>query len=265
VRAESLPLGARAGNGGAGLQPSVLRVVGWFVSVLMIAAALLPLAPRLAASNAAMTLEVAGDLERVSADAVRLAVSGRLNTGFYDLDLAVVKNAVEALPWIARARVERAWPSSVRVHVWEHRAVARWGDRALLSSEDVVFAPDTIPADLAGLPRLAGPEGQQAVVRAAFTALQAQLAETPFAPAHLTQNARGEWTAYTADGLELRLGRGAPTDAVATLAGPVRSALEGRLQEVTYVDLHYFNGFAVGWRQPLGGDARSPAAEVRRE
>ena len=248
-----------------GVSSPTLRVVGWCLAVLLIAAALLPLVPRLAASQAAMTLEVSGELRRLDADAVRLAVAGRLNRDFYELDLNAVKASVEALPWVARARVERAWPAAVRVHVWEHAAVARWGDRALLSAEDVVFVPDAIDADLAALPRLVGPDGQQAVVREAFAALRERLADTPFVPERLAQNARGEWTAWTADGLEMRLGRGAPTDAVATLAGPVRSALEGRLQEVTYVDLHYINGFAVGWREPGPDAARSPGAEVRRE
>jgi len=248
-----------------GVQSSVLRVVGWCLAVLLIAAALLPLVPRLGAAHAALTLEVSGQLQRVSAETVRLAVAGRLNRDFYELDLGAVKTAVEALPWVARARVERAWPAAVRVHVWEHRAVARWNEQSLLSDADTVFTPAAIDADLEALPRLSGPEGQQAMVREAFEALRAQLADTPFAPVRLTQNARGEWTAFTADGLEMRLGRGAPTDAVAMLSGPVRSALEGRLQEVTYVDLHYINGFAVGWREPVADAARSPGAEVRNE
>lgn len=256
---------ATAGALPDGVQPSTLRVVGWCVAVLLIAAALLPLVPRLGATRAALTLEVSGELRRLDADAVRRAVAGRLNRDFYELDLPAVKAAVEALPWVARARVERAWPAAVRVHVWEHAAVARWGGQALLSAEGVVFTPGAIDADLAGLPQLAGPDGQQAAVRGAFEALRAELAGTPFVPARLAQNARGEWTAWTADGLELRLGRGEPTDAVAMLAGPVRSALAGRLQEVTYVDLHYINGFAVGWREPGPDAARSPGAEVRRE
>jgi cell division protein FtsQ len=257
VRAETLPLG---------VQPAALRVVGWCLAVLLIAAALLPLLPRLGGAQAALTLAVSGELRRIDADAVREAVAGRLNRDFYELDLGAVKAAVEALPWVARARVERAWPAAVRVHVWEHRAVARWGERALVSDTDVVFTPDTIDADLAALPRLEGPVGQQAVVRGAFEALRQQLDDTPFVPARLVQNARGEWTAYTADGLELRLGRGQPTDAVGLLAGPVRSALEGRLQEVTYVDLHYINGFAVGWREPGPDAPRSrDAAEERDE
>lgn len=239
----------------ASVQSPVLRLLGWCTAVLLIAAALLPLVPRLGGPRAALTLEVGGELSRIAPETVRGIVAPRLNKDFYELDLAAVRAAVERQPWVARARVERAWPSTVRVHVQEHRAVARWGERALLSDQDVVFTPDRVPEDLAGAPRLAGPEGQQAVVRQNYAQLRTQLADTPFAPASLEQNARGEWTAKTADGIELRLGRGAPLEAVPRLSGPVRTALEGRLQEVTYVDLHYINGFAVGWREPVGDGA----------
>lgn len=241
----------------ASVQSPVLRLLGWCVAVLLIASALLPLVPRLGGPSQALTLEIGGELSRIEPDAVRGIVAPRLNLDFYEIDLNAVKAAVEALPWVARARVERAWPATVRVHVREHRAVARWGERSLLSDQDAVFTPASIPDDLADAPRLAGPAGQQTAVREAWEGLRAGLADTPFVPVTVEQNARGEWTARTAEGIELRLGRGAPLDAVARLAGPVRTALEGRLQEVTYVDLHYINGFAVGWREPVGDGAGS--------
>jgi cell division protein FtsQ len=167
---------------------------------------------------------------------------------------------------VARARVERIWPATIGVHVAEHRAVARWGDAGLVSDAHVVFVPGVLDAEALALPRLSGPAGRQAEVRAAHAALTDALRDGPFAPVALDLNARGEWTARTAQGVELRLGRGRPIDAVAALNGPVRTALEGRLTEVAYVDLHYINGFAVGWRERVVDD-RSPAerTEERRE
>jgi cell division protein FtsQ len=234
---------------------SLSRTLMWCASLALIAAALLPLVPKLAGAHAPVTLEIAGELSRVEAEQVRHVVSGRLNAEFYALDLGSLKAAVEAMPWVARARVERAWPAAVRVHLWEHQPYARWGEHSLLSTENVVFTPPALDDDVLRLPKLNGPAGQQAAVRAAWEVLSQQLAPTPFAPAGLIENERGEWLATTTDGIELRLGRGTPLDAVARLAGPVRTALEGRLQEVSYVDLHYFNGFAVGWRDDRGGAA----------
>jgi len=217
--------------------------------VMLIAAALLPLAPQLASRDAPLTLEVAGAFTRVRPDAVRLAAAPLLQADFHALDLAAVKRAVETLPWVATARVERAWPGTVRVQVWEHRPYAHWGATALLSEDNVVFRPalDEIPA---GLPALAGPDGREQAVRAMYEELRQRLDGTPFVPSGLALDERGEWTAVAANGIELRLGRGAPLEAAALLAGPVRTALEMRLEEVSYVDLHYVNGFAVGWREP---------------
>ncbi|MGQ0586642.1 MAG: cell division protein FtsQ/DivIB [Gammaproteobacteria bacterium] len=253
MRADAAVAGTAPGT--ANVQGSVLRLLGWCIAVLLIAAALLPLVPRLGSPATALTLEIGGDLDRVPAEAVRALVAPRLDADFYELDLGAVRAAVETLPWVATARVERAWPATVRVHVQEHRAIARWGGKALLSDRDAVFTPPAIPDDLAGLPRLAGPAGQQGAVREAYAGLVAQLADTPFVPVALEQNARGEWAARTGQDIELRLGRGAPLAAVSLLAGPVRTALEGRLQEVTYVDLHYINGFAVGWRESVSDGA----------
>lgn len=241
---------------------SPLRAAGWITVALLIAASLLPLLPRVFASHAALTLEIGGELRQTRPEEIRGAVTGLLNRDFHELDLGAVKDAVEKLPWVAAARVERAWPDAVRIHVVEHVAWARWGETALLSDRNVVFTPDAMDDALLALPRLDGPDREAVTVRAAYEALRAQLGASPFLPARLALNARGEWTAWTADGIELRLGRGTPTAAVAWLSGPVRTALEGRLTEVTYVDLHYVNGFAVGWRERVPpGDAGGPAAD----
>lgn len=245
MRTEAMPTSA---------QPALLRMLGWCVATFLIAGALLPLVPRLTSTGAPLMLEVSGEFERVRPEAVRAALTGQLHVDFYRLDLVAVKTLVESLPWVAAARVERAWPATVRVHVQEHTPYARWNEHALLSETGAVFMP--LAKDLPeGLPQLAGPDGQQAAVREAFEVLNEQLAGTPFAPRSLARDARGEWTAVTADGIELKLGRSAPLETVARLRGPVRMALEGRLQEVAYVDFHYINGFAVGWRDAGAGDA----------
>lgn len=247
----------------------VLRMVGWCAAALMIAAALLPQAVRLGPEHAAVTLEVRGEFRYLAPEAVRRELAGQLDKDFYQLDLVALRRRVERLPWVAQARIERVWPGTVRVDVDEHRPYARWGSDSLLAESGVLFTPAAgeLPD---GLPQLDGPPGRQQSVREAFEALRARLAQTPFVPVRLTLNPRGEWTAWTADGLELRLGRSpdgeAPLAAAATLAGPAQRALEGRLQEVAYVDLHYIHGFAVGWRDRASGDPDDSAGpEVRRE
>lgn len=243
----------------------VLRMLGWCAAGAMILAALLPEFSRLGPVHTPVTLEVRGAFRFMAPEAVRLELAGQLDRDFYELDLVGLRQRVEQLPWVASARVERVWPGTVRVDVEEHRPYARWGADALLSDAGAVFAPGgPLPADL---PLLDGPPGRALAVRDAYEVLRARLAHTPFVPVRLSLSNRGEWAAWTAEGIELRLGRSpdgeAPLPAAATLAGPALRALEGRLQEVAYVDLHYIHGFAVGWRDPgAGGTGDRAGAEV---
>lgn len=201
-------------------------------------------------SGGAVThLQVEGDFYHVTAQAVRAAVEPQLGQGFARLDLDAVRAAVEALPWVERARVERIWPGDVRVRVWEREPFARWGVTGLLSTGAVPFTPlsSEMPKDL---PLLSGPPGHEREVMEAFQRLGTSLAGTPFALASLALDARGEWIAQTRGGIELRLGRDAPDAKLDMITGPLTRALAQRLQEVKYVDLRYTNGFAVAWREP---------------
>ena len=69
MRADAAVAGTAPGT--ANVQGSVLRLLGWCVAVLMIAAALLPMVPRLGGPRTALTLEIGGELDRVPAEAVR--------------------------------------------------------------------------------------------------------------------------------------------------------------------------------------------------
>jgi cell division protein FtsQ len=191
-------------------------------------------------------LQLEGAFGHVRADAIRDALLPQLAAGVFGTRLDTLKANLETMPWIAHARVERSWPGVLRVRIWEHTPQARWND-ALLSADLRVFAVPAgqMPKDL---PQLAGPEGRERDVMSAYAAFAASLAGTPFTPVALEFDARGDWTAVTADGVTLRMGRGLPAERTDFIKGPVLAALAPRLDEVQDVDLRYPNGFAVSWR-----------------
>jgi cell division protein FtsQ len=204
---------------------------------------------RVTGTQTVSQLRIAGHLDRVRPQDIDTVVRPLLDTRFIEVDLNQVHAAVAALSWIARVRVERAWPATVRLHVWEREPVARWGDHSLLDLDAQVFDPGEreVPADL---PLLSGAPGTAPAVIGMFRRMQAQLGETPLALSGLHQDARGDWTGITATDIELRFGRSDPTVSLPTLLGPVLQTLSQRLQEVAHVDLRYTNGFSVGWREP---------------
>jgi cell division protein FtsQ len=231
------------------LLPARTRGLGWVVLLSLLLPALFLALPYLDGAQPFQELEVSGPLQRVDAASVRAALAPALREGFWDVDLAAARADVEALPWVSRARVERAWPATLRVRVWERQAFARWDSARLLDTDARVFTPARGDLDPA-LPQLGGVSGQEREVMETFQRLQAKLAGSAFELQGLRQDARGEWFGRSVAGIDLHFGRGVPDAHLDLLTGTVLEALRHRMAEVDYVDLRYTNGFAVNWRKP---------------
>jgi cell division protein FtsQ len=210
-------------------------------------------------------LRIDGELQRLSAAQIASAAALSPGVHLFDADLISLRARVEQLPWVAHARVSRLWPDRITIRVWERVPVARWGDAGLVDSESHAFTPaaNEIPE---GLPQLSGPEGREADVVTAYRSLKAVLEGSRFAPVSLALDARGEWTALTADGIALHFGSEDPAASAPMLLGPATRALAEHLDQIASIDLHYSNGFAVGWKggiAPFGKPAKTkPSAAV---
>lgn len=236
------------------------------VSVLILLLALLLLAAQWREPQL-RRLQIEGRFERVHPQAVRQAAMGRLSGGFFSVDIDAVRKDVAQLPWVARARVERVWPAGLRIRVWEREVFARWNGDALLDTGARAFKPaagDLPESVLATLPRLGGRPGNEDLVMDSYRTLALGLANTPFAIAGLSLDARGEWTAQTHGGVELRLGQGRVQDRLPMILDALPTALGDRLNEVAYVDLRYTNGFAIGWREAAGAAGAASPPDQRR-
>lgn len=198
-------------------------------------------------------LYLVGELTHVAPAEVIAAATEHLGLGFFAHDIAGLRAAVAALPWIAEVSVHRRWPDGVVVRAREHVAVARWGKNALLSVDASLFAPDARPQ---GLPLLSGPQGSSEQVLAQYRALQARLQGTGLDIAQLRLNPRGAWTATLADGLELRLGREHSGERLARFAAQA-GALDAQLRTAAYVDLRYLDGFAIGGKREKPATVRT--------
>ncbi len=199
-------------------------------------------------------LAVNGSHQRVSASEVASVLEPALDVSLLQVDLAQARKALEKLPWVASARVDRVWPAKVSVQLREREVFARWGKAEAVSTEGVVFAvgDEKLP-DL--LPMLEGPAGREREVMELYLSLADRLAETPFSPTALRLDARGDWSATTKSGVLLRFGRESPLNYVERLKLVVLPELGSRLNQVARVDLRYANGFAVSWRAAPADDA----------
>ena len=108
-------------------------------------------------------VEVGGQFQRVAPVQIEEVVTPFRGAGFLSIDLEALRMALETIPWVDRARVERKWPNGVRVFITEHVAAARWGESGLMNTRGELFLDDAthIPPEL---PHLVGPPGTETQV-----------------------------------------------------------------------------------------------------
>lgn len=194
-------------------------------------------------------LEVSGSLQRTNASQVRAAAVPYASQGYFATDLAEVREAVEALPWVSQARVSRAWPDTLTIEIREHQPFARWNQTGVVSGLQIHGgALLTIDGseDIQGLVRLYGPADQHDLVLQALLEMRAELATAGLHVEALTLDERGSWTLSLSNGIELLLGREQRDQRLARFVG-VHEYLRTQPRRAERVDMRYANGMAVEW------------------
>jgi len=190
-----------------------------------------------------------GSFQRVSPGQIEKAVAPFSQSGFMSADLDGIQRAVETLPWVEHARIQRRWPNSLHVTVVEQTAAARWGESGLLNTRGELFVREAshVPAEL---PRLSGPEGTQSQVAQRYLSLQGRMLDAGMRVAALRLDARGAWEMDLDSGVTVRLGRREVDERIERFIHTASQVIAHRLNEISYVDMRYSNGFAIGWRNP---------------
>jgi cell division protein FtsQ len=204
------------------------------------------------------TIAMDGAFQRVSPGEIEKAVRPFMHGGLLSADLDAIQGAVEALPWVDRARVQRLWPNSLRVTVTEQSPAARWGDAGLINTRGELFVREAthVPAEL---PRLSGPEGSVKEVAQRYLAIQARMLEANLRVAALRLDERGAWEVDLDSGITVRLGRRDVDERIDRFIRTAAPVIAHHAGEIAYVDMRYSNGFAIGWRS---ASAPTPAGAV---
>ena len=188
-----------------------------------------------------------GSFQRVSPGQIEKAVAPFAHSGFMSADLDALERAVEALPWVDHAQVQRRWPNSLHVTVVEQIAAARWGESGLLNTRGELFVRQAahVPAEL---PRLSGPEGTESQVAERYLATEGRMQEAGMRIAALRLDERGAWEMDLDSGVTVRLGRLQVDERIDRFIRTASQVIAHRLTDISYVDMRYSNGFAIGWR-----------------
>ncbi|MGH8272019.1 MAG: cell division protein FtsQ/DivIB, partial [Gammaproteobacteria bacterium] len=183
----------------------------------------------------------------VTEQAVRAAAAPAVRGGLLAVNLAAVRERVEALPWVRHAEVRRLWPHALAITVQAERPVARWGNDSLMDDSGRIFTPAAV-SKYQDLPALSGPSADATELLQSYAQATTLLAPLGLRVTAFAENARGEVRIVLANGLQVELGRDAPHAMLARFVTVAAPALGTALARAATVDMRYPNGFAVGWK-----------------
>lgn len=202
-------------------------------------------------------ISVSGDVSHNNTMTLRANVAQRLQGTFFSVELARVKAAFEAVPWVRRAVVRRVFPDRLQVVLQEHQAVAYWGGEGeprLINSYGEVFEANVGEVEADMLPQLDGPEGLAAEVLAMYRVVAPLFADMELPANRLELTRGGSWRAHLDTGASIELGRGTGDEVASRVRRflqtltQVASRYERRINAVEAADLRYENGYAIRLR-----------------
>lgn len=210
-----------------------------------------------------------GQLKMLNKDELRAIVRQRAKGSFFALDVDHVHRLMEEQPWVFTASVRKRWPSKLYIHIMEQKAVAKWNDDLLLNRYGETFdgllsipAGDNNPQQmvLAKLPQLFGPGGSEKTALTGYTHMQTLLNASGQRIAQLSLSERFAWQAKLDNQVMLKLGRQEYINRLQRYID-VYPLLAKDQKAVSYVDLRYDTGLAVGWGKRIENSSEKTVEE----
>ena len=228
---------------------AVLRILAWTLAVALVAAPVVAVLQGWIAGDRwpMRTLAVNGEFRQVDEQAVRDAVMPLVGDGFFAVDLADVRGAVAALPWVERVEVRKRWPDRLEVTLHEHTPVARWGEDRMLSEDGALFAAPEGAGT--GLPLFEGPEARAGELMAVHGGARPLFLPLGLRVDTVRLSARGSWSLVLDDGTQIEAGRGDPQPRLARFARMLPQLRADPARRIVRADLRYTNGFAIVWNE----------------
>lgn len=187
-----------------------------------------------------------GDLQYVSTRDVQRSFARLEHIGtFMSQDIDALQSSVQSIPWVAHASIRKQWPDTIKVFLTEHQVQAIWNGNALLDDDGIVFDGD-IGVVKGEHVKLYGPDGSAPEVLNVWREYNAQFQNIGRNISSLLLNERRTWQIILDNGIRLELGKESLDERIARFF-LLYKQLGNDADKVSYIDLRYDTGAAVGW------------------
>jgi len=193
------------------------------------------------------SVQVEGNFRHLQQADIRDEVAALASDGFFAMDVALIQQRIQQLPWVEQVSVRRVWPDTLSIQLREQQPVARWGENGFLNARAQVFEPEQV-VELEQLPVFRGPDGYEQRVLDMYARMRDMLEPLRLGIDSLQLDARRTWRVQLSNGLILEVGRSRPMQRIARFVRVYPAILAAGDGRVLSVDLRYSNGFAVQWQ-----------------
>ncbi len=213
-----------------------------------------------------VSIEVNGT-QNVQPNQIRQMIAESVPQNIFRIDLVAVAEAVEDVPWVANATVQRRWPpGTLHVNVNERVISAQWSDGLWIDEQGIpVEIPEFNNTDL---PKFHGSASAGKEMLTNYQSWQPRLAEAGLEIRTLTRSDRGGWEASIArvgnessktdadhseiespkQLIQVRLGSSSPSENVERFTHIYQSVINRYSESVESIDMRHPDGLSVRWK-----------------
>lgn len=195
------------------------------------------------------SLVISGEMPYTVQQDIMTAIADIDLGNFFLVDVNEVQKVVVELPWVYSVSVRKHWPNELKIYVVDQTPVALWNGDFLINNLGKTFQADISRLKVT-LPQFFGPEGTEQVALKNFIDLNKLLNFSSLSIDELLLSERFSWQLTLSDGVILNLGREERVERIQRFMDvyPIIKYKKEENQQVSYVDLRYDTGVAVGWK-----------------
>ncbi len=194
-------------------------------------------------------VNISGEVDAVDLVALKAIIRNHSAGGFLHVQMDQLEKALEKLTWVHKASVQRYWPDTLSVKIFQHNPIARWGDVGLMNAYGDLFFPTDVNA-YQHLPMLYGEEVRAKDLARTFENSMQQLEPFGMKLRGLFEDERQSKHLVLSDGLVISIGDGDVAKKIERFITAYEQYLSANITEVKKIDLRYTNGLAIEWKSP---------------
>jgi cell division protein FtsQ len=199
-------------------------------------------------------LKLSGQLDYIAPIEIQSKIEDLLNGNLWTISVSKVKDQLYEHPWVQQVFIKKLWPDVLKVDIIQHSPVAKWNDKFFLTFTGKIL-PSTnyygSKKDLK-LPEFYGQSGQENLVVETYLILLEKLAPLGLFISKIEIMSDQGIQITLNNNITLKLGTFDLLDRINRFIVVYKKKLQPIISDISYIDLRYTNGVAVGWAQKGG-------------